>query len=79
MIAQIAIALFGVTAVFLSQDHRESCRRWACVFGLIGQPFWFYAAWSAEQWGIFALCFLYTYSWWRGFRLHWLPRLMRAQ
>lgn len=69
---QIAIALTGATAVWLSQDKRDSYRKWACIFGLVGQPFWFYSAWAAEQWGIFALCFLYTFSWWRGFRNNWL-------
>ncbi len=34
MIEQLAIAVFGVTAVFLSQDGRASWRRWAPVFGL---------------------------------------------
>ena len=72
---QVAIALTGCVAIWLSQDTRESFRRFACIFGLVGQPFWFYSAWQAEQWGIFALCFIYTYSWWRGFWNHWLPKL----
>jgi len=69
---QIGIALTGVTAVWLSQDERLSWRRWACIFGMLGQPFWFYATWKAEQWGIFILCALYTYSWGRGLWAHWL-------
>lgn len=68
---QFAIALFGVTAVFLSQSHDANNRRYACIFGLIGQPFWFYAAWKSGQWGIFALCFLYTWAWAKGFAMHW--------
>ena len=48
---------------------RIARRKWAPVFGLIGQPFWFYAAWTSQQWGIFALCFLYSLSWARGLRL----------
>ena len=39
---QIAIALTGVVAIWLSQDHRIQFRKWASIFGLIGQPFWFY-------------------------------------
>lgn len=74
MIEQIGIAIFGVTAVFLSQDARESRRRWACVFGLAGQPCWAYATWQADQWGIFALTVVYTYSWARGFRTYWMGR-----
>jgi nicotinamide riboside transporter PnuC len=72
MTDQLFIALFGVTAVALSQSAKESRRKWACVFGLIGQPFWFYAAWEAQQWGIFALCFLYSASWAKGFYTNWI-------
>ena len=68
MLDQIAIAVTGVIAVWLSQDTRAHWRKWACVFGLAGQPFWFYATWTAEQYGIFVLCLLYTYSWARGVR-----------
>lgn len=74
MLEQIGIALTGVTAIALSQDVRESWRKWACIFGLIGQPFWFYSSWMAEQWGIFALCFLYTLAWARGFKAHWMAK-----
>jgi hypothetical protein len=74
MIEQIGIAFFGVIAVWLSQDSRPQWCRWACIFGLCSQPFWFMAAWKAEQWGILALCFLYALSWLRGLRTHWLSR-----
>jgi hypothetical protein len=72
MIAQIFIAVFGVTAVWLSQDSRIERRKWASIFGLLGQPFWFYAAWTTEQWGIFVLSIMYTISWLRGFKQHWM-------
>jgi hypothetical protein len=74
MLEQIAIGLCGVTAVFLSQDARAERRRFACLFGLAAQPFWFYATWKAGQWGIFALSFLYAFSWLRGFYAHWVRR-----
>ena len=68
MTEQIAIGMTGAIAIWLSQDTRDHWRRWACVFGLLGQPFWFLAAWKSQQWGIFGLCFLYTWSWLRGLR-----------
>lgn len=70
MIEQFAIALFGVTAVFLSQT--TSYVKYACIFGLVGQPFWFYAAYKAEQWGVFVLCILYTIAWAKGIKSYWL-------
>lgn len=60
--SQIGIALCGVTAVFLSQDARESRRRWSSVFGLAGQPFWAWEAIAHQQWGILALTLLYGFS-----------------
>lgn len=69
---QVGIICTGMIAVWLTQHERESRRRWACLFGMAGQPFWFYAAWKASQWGIFAATFVYTWSWWRGVRLYWL-------
>jgi hypothetical protein len=69
---QIAIAFTGVTAIWLSQSKNADWRRYACLFGLFGQPFWFYAAISAEQWGIVVLCCLYTVSWARGVLNNWI-------
>lgn len=68
---QIGIAVFGVAAIALSQDARESRRRWACIAGLCAQPFWFYTTAINGQWGIFALSFAYTWSWARGVRTYW--------
>jgi len=69
---QLGIAIFGVAAIRLSQDHRDRVRRWACICGLCAQPFWFYTTWKAGQWGIFALCFLYSWAWIKGVRTYWL-------
>lgn len=71
---QIAIAMTGAVAVWLSQDRRAERRKWACVLGILGQPFWFYATWKAEQWGMFCLCFVYTWAWLRGVRTNWMKR-----
>jgi|SRR5215813_3789803 len=75
---QIGITLSGVMAVWLTQDKRATWRRWACIFGIVAQPFWFYAAWKAEQWGIFAMCTLYSYAWARGLWMHWLGPYLQA-
>lgn len=73
VIVQLWIALTGLTAVFLTQQtYRPEWARYACLLGLLGQPAWFYATLSAQQWGIFALSVFYTYAWWLGFKRHWL-------
>lgn len=72
MIAQIFIALLGVTAVCLTQQKNERLKKYACLFGLAAQPFWFYSAWTAQQWGILALCFVYAGAWAVGFKTYWM-------
>lgn len=72
MVDQIVIGVCGVSSVFLSQDENIRRRRWACIVGLIAQPFWMYATFVAEQWGIFALAFLYTWGWVRGVKTYWV-------
>ena len=72
MIEQIAISIFGITAAWLSMDLRLSYRKYACILGILGQPFWFYSSYNASQWGIFLLCFFYSASWIRGFNNYWI-------
>jgi len=69
---QILIAFTGVIAIWLSQDSNENRRKYACLFGIAGQPFWFYSAYQAEQWGIFILCFFYSYAWLKGVNINWV-------
>ncbi|CAD6562890.1 hypothetical protein ACFQ3P_39890 [Paraburkholderia sabiae] len=74
VIEQALIGLCGALAVFLSQDSRLGWRRWACIFGLVAQPFWLDMAWRAHQYGVLALSLVYTASWARGLAAHWLMR-----
>lgn len=74
MIEQVMIALTGATAVYLTQQSREGWKKYACLFGMAGQPFWIYATYPTEQWGMFALTLFYTWSWWLGIKNNWLPK-----
>lgn len=71
---QIFIALTGGVAIWLTQQKRQEWKRLACIFGIVGQPFWFYSAYMAEQWGVLALTFFYTYSWMVGIKNNWFNR-----
>lgn len=71
---QLGIVIFGVTAVWLTQQRRVEWRRYACLFGMAGQPFWFYAAWKAGQPGIAAIVAVYTYLWGLGIYNNWIKR-----
>ena len=40
MIDQVFIGIFGLASIWLANDPREPVRRWACICGLLAQPFW---------------------------------------
>lgn len=72
MLTQVGIAITGIVAILLTQQHREDWKKYACLFGMAGQPFWFYSAFVAQQWDILILTIFYTYSWWLGIKNNWL-------
>jgi hypothetical protein len=74
---QVALAFCGITGIFLSQDPCEKRRKFACLFGLSAQPFWFYEMYQANLWGPFVLCFFYTIGWVRGFINNWVTPYWR--
>lgn len=69
---QLAIAITGGLAIWLTQQSNNALKKYACLFGLAGQPFWVYSAYAEEQWGILALTIFYTYSWYLGLKNNWL-------
>lgn len=71
---QIGIIVAGVSSTWLSQHKVLKWRRWSSVIGLAAQPFWFYASWKAQQWGIFFAAFLYTYAWGTGIYNNWIKK-----
>lgn len=71
VISQWMIVVLGPTAVFLVGMNNK-WRRWGYVVGLVSQPFWFITLATNDQWPVFAVAFLYTYSWGQGFYNHWI-------
>jgi hypothetical protein len=74
MIEQVFIATTELIAIWLLQSKDKNYRKWACVFGLLGQPFWFYASYEANQWGAFTLCFFFTLAWLKSLKDYWLTK-----
>lgn len=71
MISQIAIMILGASAIWLV-GRKESWKRWGYILGMLSQPFWFYTAYTNEQWGILIMCIFYTYSWGSGIYNYWI-------
>ena len=68
---QLALAFFGLTAMWLATGRHESGRRWAPVVGLMGQPFWLWFAYGAQAWGLLVLSLAYTAVYVRGAWVQW--------
>lgn len=69
---QIIIGFCGIASVWLTQVAREDMRRYACLFGLAAQPAWLWATFSAGQWAMFGLGFVYITAWGTGVWNFWL-------
>jgi hypothetical protein len=68
---QIIILVTGCSSFWMIHSPDRKVRFSACVLAIIGQPFWFYAAYTSSQWGIFAIDFIATLGWARGLRNNW--------
>lgn len=68
---QLALAFFGLSALWMATGHNERARRWAPVVGLCGQPAWLVFALNAQAWGLFVLSLAYTAVYTRGAWLQW--------
>jgi hypothetical protein len=71
VLAQVGIALFGLSAIWLVNCREARWRRWGPICGMLGQPFWLYTTLSHEQYGVAAMCAVYAFMWGRGIRNHW--------
>ncbi len=72
MLDQAVIGATGALAAWINHDPREAVRRWGCIVGLVGSPFWLYTTCKAGQWGMFACTVGYTFAFLRGVRVYWI-------
>ena len=72
VISQAAILMTCMSSIMLVNDPRPRVQRFACIFGLISEPFWYYTTITHHQWGLFAASIVYTFAWGRGFFNNWL-------
>ncbi len=64
---QFLLAFTGFIAIYLTQQRNQQYKRYACIFGLLSQPFFLYETFNAGQWGMFVLSIFYTFAWVVGF------------
>lgn len=71
---QIVIAIAGCLSSWMIHSADRKVRLMACWIGLFAQPFWFYAAYEANQWGILLMDVVYTAGFIRGAHRNWRLR-----
>lgn len=62
-IDQVFTGLFGSLAIWLTQCKSYKYRKLAPVAGIISQPFFIYATYVSEQWGMLLAALFCTYAW----------------
>jgi hypothetical protein len=78
-VIQLALAVFGLSALWLATGQSARGRRWAPVIGLCGQPAWLWFAVDAQAWGLFTLSLAYTAVYARGALLQWRTQTTRPR
>lgn len=70
---QVIIFILSSSAIWLV-GRREKWSRYGYIAGLLAQPFWIYTSYKTQQWGIFAMSFIYIYSWSQGIYNHFIKK-----
>lgn len=77
-VVQAIILFTGALAIWFSQIGNDALEPWACIVGLIGQPFFLYCTYRSRQWGMFLLSVLYTGAYFAGLWHFWLGPVATA-
>ncbi|PLC06380.1 hypothetical protein CY658_04925 [Variovorax sp. RO1] len=68
---QLALAFFGLSALWMAMGKSARARKFAPLVGLCGQPFWITFAVQAGAWGLLALSLAYSAVYVRGAWIQW--------
>lgn len=68
MIVQSAIVIFSCISITLFSS--KTLYKWGFVAGILGQPFWVYATFTTEQWGMLLVAVWFSISHLRGIFNH---------
>jgi hypothetical protein len=74
---QAIIAVTGGLAFCLTQQSNQKLKRYACLVGLIGQPFWMYATYTNELPGMFIATLIHTFGCLLGIKNNWIKKKQR--
>lgn len=69
---QIIIPILSLSSIYITQQKNESIKKYACLLGMMSQPFWFYSFYHAQQWGSFVTAIGFTFVWGLGIYNYWI-------
>lgn len=69
---QLVIAALTIPALFLVGLRHSHLRRWGFIIGFSSQPFWLYATFSPDTFGMFLVSVFTTATWFFGIWTHWI-------
>lgn len=72
LINQIILAVADILPDILSQSKKYNIRRFDCIVGLLGEPFWFYYGFKTEQWAFCLLGTIFFFICLYGFYHKWI-------
>lgn len=58
-ISQIALPILSISAMILVARKNK----WGFVLGFLSQPFWIITSYINNQWGVFFVSIIYTFTW----------------
>ena len=79
IIAQIFAVILGCWSMWLvNQKHKDHPnKKWACILGLISEPFWMYTLLYHGQYIAIIVKLFYTYSWCVGIYNFWIKSYLK--
>jgi hypothetical protein len=72
-ISQVFIFILGASSIYLV-GRNDKISKYGFIIGLMSQPFWLYSTSMDKNWGMFALCLVYTFSWINGIYNHFYKK-----
>jgi hypothetical protein len=59
LVSQIMIPILGLLSIFFLGCKKIRLVKFGFMFGLLAEPFWFYAAYTHQQWGVLLIVCAY--------------------
>ena len=79
IVAQVFAVVLGCWSMWLvnQKSKNNHNNKWACIIGLLSEPFWLYTLIFHGQWIAIIVKLFYTYSWGMGVINFWIKPYLK--